>query len=141
MGYRLLVTAVLGLHSGYLAYVVFGGFLTWRWPRAFIPHLLAAAWGVAVVAVPLTCPLTYVEHWARRRAGETGVGEGFIDRYIEGVLYPERYALALQILAAVVVVVSWVGGYARWKRRRRVADPARDTARKSEGSSRRAANV
>ena len=35
--------------------------------------------------------MTLVEHWARRQAGETGVGRGFIDQYIEGVLYPERY--------------------------------------------------
>lgn len=118
MGYRLLVTVILAAHFGFLAYVVFGGFLTWRWPRAIWPHLFAAAWGFVVVAFPLACPLTSAEDWARRRAGEPGLTRGFIDRYIEGVLYPERYTNLLRVLAAVVVLGSWLGGYLRWRRRR-----------------------
>ena len=109
MGYRVLMTLVLALHFGFLAYLVIGGFLAWRWPRTVWLHLAAAAWGVVVVAARLVCPLTYAEHWARRRAGETGVGQGFIDRYIEGVIYPERYAALAQALVAVLVLVSWVG--------------------------------
>ncbi|MFY1669255.1 DUF2784 domain-containing protein [Plantactinospora sp. WMMB334] len=109
MGYRLLVTLVLTLHFGFLAYLVVGGFLAWRWPRTIWLHAGAAAWGVLVVAAQLTCPLTYLEHWARRRAGEHGVGQGFIDRYIEGVVYPERYAALAQALVAVLVLVSWAG--------------------------------
>src|SRR5688572_29799429 len=104
MAYKVLATVVLVAHFAYLAYVVVGGFLAWRWPRAIWPHLVAGAWGIAVVGIPLTCPLTYVEHWARRRAGEQGVGRGFIDQYIEGVLYPERYAVQLQILVGVMVL-------------------------------------
>ncbi len=137
MGYRALVTVVLVVHFGYLAYVVFGGFVAWRWPRAVVPHLFAAAWGLAVVGIPLTCPLTAVEDWARRRSGQAGVTEGFIDRYIEGVLYPERYTVVLQVLAGVVVVGSWLGAYARWRRQRR----GPDTTRKNEASSERAATV
>lgn len=106
-----LVTLILVVHFGYLGYVVLGGFLAWRWPRAVWPHLAAAAWGLAVVGIPLTCPLTTAEYWARRRAGQAGETTGFIDRYIEGVLYPERYTVALQVLVGVVVVGSWAGAY------------------------------
>lgn len=109
MGYRLLITLVLVLHFGFLAYLVVGGFLAWRWPRTVWLHLTVAAWGVVVTAAQLVCPLTYVEHWARRQAGQAGVGQGFIDRYIEGVLYPERYAALARALVAVLVVVSWAG--------------------------------
>lgn len=109
MGYRLLTTLILALHFGFLAYVVIGGFLTWRWPRTIWPHLVAAGWGFIVIAARLTCPLTSAEHWSRRRAGEAGLSEGFIDRYIENVLYPERFTVAAQALVVVVVVVSWVG--------------------------------
>jgi Protein of Unknown function (DUF2784) len=112
MGYRVLVTVVLVVHFGYLAFVVFGGFLGWRWPRVFVAHFLAAAWGLAVVALHLDCPLTWLEDWARQRAGQTPPTRGFIDRYIEGVLYPARYTLLLQILAGLMVVGSWAGGYA-----------------------------
>ena len=116
--YEVLASIVLVLHFCFLAYGVLGGFLAWRWPRALWPHLAAAAWGLAVVSVPLTCPLTLVEHWARRKAGETGVGRGFIDQYIEGVLYPERYTHLLQVLVGVVVAVSYAGIYVRARKRR-----------------------
>lgn len=132
--YRALTTAILVVHFAYLAYVVVGGFLAWRWPRTIWLHLVAAAWGLVVVAFPLVCPLTAAEDWSRRRAGEAGLTRGFIDRYIEGVLYPERYTLALQVLAGLLVVGSWVGFLLRRRSRR-------DTGGKSEDSSRRAATV
>jgi hypothetical protein len=119
MGY--LVTVILVVHFGYLLYVILGGFLAWRWPRLFWPHLVAGAWGLAVVGIPLECPLTTAENWAREQAGLARQSQGFIDRYIEGVLYPSRYTVLLQLLVAVVVVGSWVGAYLfRRTRRRRV---------------------
>ena len=68
--YSALATTVLVLHFCFLAYVVLGGFLVWKWPRAFWPHLAAAAWGLAVVTIPLTCPLTCAD---RRSAGRARV--------------------------------------------------------------------
>ena len=138
MGYPALVTTILVVHFAYLGYVVLGGFLAWRWPRAFWPHLAAGAWGLAVVSVPLTCPLTAAEQWARHRAGETGRIDGFIDRYIESVLYPERYTVALQIAAGVLVLGSWLGALLLWRRRRAVRA---DTAGNAEVSSRPTATV
>ena len=136
--YEVLASTVLVLHFCFLAYVVLGGFLAWRWPRALWPHLAAAAWGLAVVGIPLTCPLTLVEHWARRKAGETGVGRGFIDQYIEGVLYPERYTLLLQVLVGVTVAVSYAGMYLRRRKRR---NTTRNTAQGSEEMSEPTATV
>jgi hypothetical protein len=127
--YKALASTVLVLHFCFLAYVVVGGFFVWRWPKALWPHLAAAAWGLAVVSIPLTCPLTYVEHWARRRAGETGVGRGFIDQYIEGVLYPERYTHYLQVLVGVLVVGSYIGAFVKYRNRR---DTKRGTPEMSE---------
>ena len=109
VGYRALTSIILGLHFAFVAYAVFGGFLAWRWPRAIWPHLAAGAWGFVVIGAHLTCPLTYAEDWSRRQAGEAGLTKGFIDRYIEGVVYPERLAALMQALAATAVVVSWVG--------------------------------
>jgi Protein of Unknown function (DUF2784) len=118
VGYRLLVTAILVVHFGYLAYVVFGGFLAWRWPRAIWPHLAAIAWAVLIVLNAVNCPLTWAENWARRRAGQTGYDRGFIDTYVTGVLYPARYLQEMRLLAAAVVLVSWLGW---WYHRRRRA--------------------
>jgi hypothetical protein len=123
VGYRLLATLILALHFGYLAYLVLGGFLAWRWPRTIGLHLAAAGWGATIVAAALlaegiTCPLTYAENWSRRRAGDAPLSTGFIDRYLEGVVYPERYAVVAQALTAAAVLVSWVGYALRWRRRR-----------------------
>ena len=120
----MLVTVILAAHFGYLAYLVLGGLLAVRWPRAFWPHLAAAAWGFTIVAFSLRCPLTWAEDWARRRAGGPGVTRGFIDRYIEGVLYPARYTGLLQALVAVLALGSWTWAFVRWRRRRRAAATA-----------------
>jgi hypothetical protein len=100
----MLTTVILVAHFSYLAYLLAGGFLAWRWPRTVWLHLLAAAWGFAVVAGHLSCPLTYAENWSRRRAGEVGLTQGFIDHYIQGVLYPARFTALMQALAGVTVI-------------------------------------
>ena len=126
VGYRLLTTAILTAHFAFVGYVVFGGFLAWRWPRTIWLHAAAVSWGALTVTAGLvaggvTCPLTSAEGWSRRRAGESGLTGGFIDRYIEGVIYPERYAATAQALAAAAVIASWIGLYLR---RRQVARAA-----------------
>jgi hypothetical protein len=129
MGYRLLASIILVLHAAYLAYVVFGGFLAWRWPRTIWLHLLSGAWGLVLIVAGLNCPLTYAEDWARRQAGDAGLSRGFIDTYIEGVLYPERYAGLMQAMAAAAVFVSWVGFLLlRRDRQNRAARRGRDRA-------------
>lgn len=125
MGYKVLTTVILVTHFAFLAYVVFGGFLAWRWPRTIVAHLLAAGWGLYVITAHMVCPLTYAENWSRRQAGEAGLTRGFIDSYIEGVLYPERYTALMQVLAVTAVVGSYVGFAVvmAGRRRRRPASP------------------
>ncbi|MGH3681980.1 MAG: DUF2784 domain-containing protein [Natronosporangium sp.] len=134
--YQVLTTLVLTLHFAYLAYVVVGGFLAWRWRRTIWLHLAATGWGLVIVANPWgwRCPLTDAERWSRQRAGQSGLEAGFVDQYLEGVLYPAQYTVLLQALAGLLVLGSWVGFYLRWR-------SARDTDRKSEDSSERTANV
>jgi hypothetical protein len=115
MGYRVLAETTMVAHFAFVAYVVTGGLLAWRWPATIWPHLAAAGWGIAITVFRLNCPLTYVEDWARRRAGERGLSAGFIDTYLTGVVYPARYAGLVQVLIGVVVVGSWVGVAVRWR--------------------------
>lgn len=107
--YRVLADVVVALHFGFLLFVVLGGFLAWRWSWVIWPHLVAAAWGAAIVAFGLNCPLTHLENWLRRRDGRPELTTGFIDAYVEGVLYPERYVAQVQALAALVVLACWAG--------------------------------
>ena len=128
MGYRLLADAAMLVHFGFLVFVVTGGFLAWRWPWVIWPHLVLALWGFSTIVFSLRCPLTDVEDWARERGGrEPMSGTGFIDHYLENVVYPERYTGAVQVLAAMAVLVSWVVLAVRrrrsWRSRRSRAVP------------------
>ena len=101
--------------------VVIGGYLAWRWHRTIWLHLALAGWGFSTIVFGFNCPLTYVEDWARKHAGERGLSTGFIDTYLEGVIYPQSMAGAIQALGAVIVAVSWIGAFILWRRRRALA--------------------
>ncbi|MGZ4649590.1 MAG: DUF2784 domain-containing protein [Kineosporiaceae bacterium] len=118
MGYHLLAEGTMIVHFAFLAYVVGGGFLAWRWPRAVWPHLVLAGWGLSTLVFHQDCPLSLLENWARRHAGEPGLKHhGFIQTYLTGVVYPARDLWLVQLLAAVVIAVSWAGVLVRRRRR------------------------
>ncbi|MFC4059955.1 DUF2784 domain-containing protein [Planomonospora corallina] len=120
MAYRLLGEAAMIVHFLFLVFMAVGGFLAWRWPRLIAAHLAVAAWGIVSVVTGVECPLTVAEDWGRRNAGELGLpSSGFIDHYIEGVIYPEEYTTHARLGVAFLVLVSWLG-YLRLVRRRKV---------------------
>nr|WP_198428346.1 DUF2784 domain-containing protein [Nocardia bovistercoris] len=108
--FRLAADLTAAAHFAFIAYVVVGGFLAWRWPRTIWAHLVAVGWGFGTIVAGYDCPLTHLEDWARRRAGEAGLpSSGFIDHYLTGVIYPESALGLVRALVAVCVVASWVG--------------------------------
>jgi hypothetical protein len=125
MAYRVLADVTALLHLLFVLYVAFGGFITWRWPRTIVAHVVAVAWGGASVIVGFDCPLTTVENWARRQAGDAGLPpNGFIDHYLTGVIYPESALGLVRALAVMCVVSSWtVLGLRHGLRRRRNLAP------------------
>lgn len=127
MGYRVLAEATMSLHFAVLAYIVFGGFLAWWRRRLIVPHVVMAAWGLLSITVGVECPLTVVEDWARRNAGQQGLGRGFIDTYLGGLVYPQTNVLAIQLLMAGIVAASWFGVALRYlaQRRRTTASASR----------------
>jgi len=106
-------------HFAFLVVLVLGGFAAWRWPRLIVVHVGLAIWGVLNAVVKVPCPLTAVEDWARRQGGEQGLPDGFIDRYLTGVVYPEGNLAAIQLGVACVILASWIGLIVRLRRRRR----------------------
>lgn len=108
MPYRWLAVAVSVLHLGYLTYLVVGGYLAWRIPRTFPLHVTAVGWGVAVVALRLPCPLTSLQNALLVRGGEPELDGGFIDHYLDGVVYPAGYDTVVKAVAATAVAVSWI---------------------------------
>jgi hypothetical protein len=99
-----------------------------------------AAWGLLSITVGVECPLTVVEDWARRNAGQQGLGRGFIDTYLGGLVYPQANLLAIQLLMAGIVAVSWLGLAVLYlvKRRRSPASPTRRSGPVPSGAGQRA---
>jgi hypothetical protein len=110
---------VMVLHFAVLLFLLVGGFFAWRWKAVLYAHLAMAAWAALIVAFPLSCPLTFAENFFRERAGMPVLRTGFIDTYIDGVLYPDRVAHLVQVLVGAIVLVSWAGLYLRWRGERR----------------------
>lgn len=109
MIYRILADLTVVVHLGFIAFVAVGGLLAWRWPRLLWAHVPSVIWAAGIVFVGYDCPLTPLEKLFRRRAGEEDYDGGFVDRYVEGVIYPERYTPHLRALVAVAIVVGYVG--------------------------------
>jgi Protein of Unknown function (DUF2784) len=108
VGYRVLAAVVVAVHFAVLGYIVVGGFIALRWRRTIWAHFAAAAWALAIVTVPsLVCPLTTAENWARERGGYGAYRGGFINRYVENVIYPASLTPFVQALVAIAVLTSW----------------------------------
>lgn len=112
MSYALLANAVLLLHGLFIAFVLLGGLLVWRWPRLGWLHLTAVAWAVWVAWAGWICPLTPLENALRRAAGQAGYGGGFIAHYLLPLIYPEGLTRGVQIGLGVGVALLNLAVYA-----------------------------
>lgn len=119
MTYRLLADLVLLLHAAFVAFVMLGGLLALRWPRAAWLHLPLVAWGAGIEFLGGICPLTPLENRWRQLAGEQGYTGGFVEHYIVAALYPDgltrnvQVALGLLVLAVNAAIYGWA-----WRRNR-----------------------
>jgi len=107
MTFRWLADAVVVVHLGFIIFVAAGGFLVWRWRWLLWAHVPAMVWGAAIIIIGFDCPLTPLEKGFRERGGETAYEGGFVDRYVEDVVYPDEYAPYLRLLAVLLIVVSY----------------------------------
>lgn len=124
MPYALLADLTVLIHLGFVAFVAVGGLLAWRYPGILIGHVPAAGWALGIVVVGWPCPLTGVEKRLRLAAGSGGYSGAFMDRYVTGVLYPERHGQIAQALLAAVVLTSYAALGLRRRRRCKHSVPA-----------------
>ena len=111
MSYRVFADLVLILHLGFVVFVVLGGLLVLRWPAIIALHIPAAVWGVMIEFTGWLCPLTPLENWLRVRGGELGYSGGFIEHYIQPVLYPSGLTRGIQIALGTLVVLLNLTAY------------------------------
>jgi len=109
MAYRLLADCVVVVHALFVAFVVLGGFLVWRWRWMAWAHVPAAVWGAVIEYQGWICPLTPLENALRARAGLAGYTGGFVEHYLIPTLYPAGLTRPTQVvLGSVVVLVNIV---------------------------------
>ena len=108
MVFKVLADVVMVVHLAFIVFVAVGGLLALRWPRLFWLHVPAVAWAMGIVGVGYECPLTGLEKWLQRLSGGDSYKGGFVDRYVEDVIYPGELTPLLRTLTAVLIVAGYV---------------------------------
>ncbi len=117
---RLAADLVMLTHVAFVLFVVLGGLLVLRWPRAAWAHVPCAVWGALIEFGGWICPLTPWEQQLRVAAGQGGYSGGFIEHYLVPLLYPGALTRHMQVALGLGVVVLNVALYAwAWHRHRR----------------------
>jgi len=110
--YRLLANAVVVVHALFIVFIVFGGFLAWRWRWVAVLHVPCAVWGVLIEYNGWICPLTPLENSLRMRAGQQGYSGGFVEHYLVPAIYPACLTPRIQVVLGTAVLVVNVITYA-----------------------------
>lgn len=112
MLWRLLANLVVLLHGLSILFIVFGGFLTWRWRWLAWVHVPFAVWGVLIEYYGWVCPLTPLENALRARAGLAGYSGGFIEHYLLPIIYPAGLTPRVQLVLGTLVLAVNLAAYA-----------------------------
>jgi hypothetical protein len=119
--FSILADVVVAVHVAYVSFVVLGQLaimaglvLRWRWVRnpwfRWAHLLMMTVVGVEAV-FDITCPLTGLESWLRRRAGEQAAETSFVGRLLHDLIFidagPPAVA-ALHVGFALLVIGTFV---------------------------------
>jgi hypothetical protein len=109
--YRALADLVLVVHLTFVLFVVLGGLLVLRWTRMAWLHVPAAIWGVVIEYTGWICPLTPLENSFRVRGGGAGYSGGFIEHYVQPLLYPAGLTRSTQVVLGSLVLILNLAAY------------------------------
>lgn len=87
--YLLLANLVFLCHLAFIIFVIAGGLFVFKWRWMAYLHLPAATWGLAIEFLSAPCPLTPLEQYLLRKAGQAAYEGGFIDHYLLPLIYPQ----------------------------------------------------
>jgi hypothetical protein len=129
--YQLLADAVLLVHFaivlfviGGLVLIVGGNLRGWQWVNGMrfrLAHIAAIGVVVAQAWLGRVCPLTTLESWLRRQAGETIYQTSFIEYWVQRALYFDApswaFTLAYTLFGLLVLGAWWCFPPVRRQRR------------------------
>ena len=111
MLYQVAADLVLVLHLAFVFFAILGSLLVF-WRRYLcLLHLPALIWAVWIEFRGSVCPLTPLENWLHRQGGIAGYQGGFIEHYIELLLYPPGLTRITQVILGVTVLIINCGLY------------------------------
>lgn len=113
MLYQVAAITLALIHLAFILFVLFGGLIVLRWPKAGYVHLPAAVWGVLIEMFGLWCPLTKWENYFLQKAGRAGYSGGFVGHYIMPIIYPPGLTRGMEIAIGLFVLVVNVAVYVR----------------------------
>jgi hypothetical protein len=100
-------------HAAFIAFLLVGGFVAWRFPRLVWVHIPAVVVTAALFAFGADCPLTDLEKYFRRQAGEPAYRGGFIAHYLLPMVPDGARAVAVPVVVVLVTAVAYAGYIAR----------------------------
>lgn len=141
--YRIAADGVLVLHTGFIAFVLFGLIVVligmakhWQWVRNFwfrVGHLAAIVYVVVQALFGLVCPLTTLENSLRVRGGQqVYAAGGFIQFWLHKLIFfdaePWVFTVCYTAFGLLVAATMW------WAPPRRPQWGRTAKARRHEGS-------
>lgn len=122
MGWSLAADLVMLTHFAFAAFAALGGLLVLMKPRLAWLHVPVLVYAIAIELVGWVCPLTPLEWDLRARAGEAGIDGGFLERYLDPILYPadwDRLHVWLGLLLLMFNLAVYSGVWILIRRNRR----------------------
>jgi hypothetical protein len=119
MLYAATADLVVVAHAAFIAFVLLGGFLAWRWPRVLWAHVPALALTVVLFAFGADCPLTDLEKYLRRQAGDAVYRDGFVAHYLLPGVPDGVRGVVLPVLVVTVTAIAYAGCWRRARPSRR----------------------
>ena len=118
MLYRVLASAVLTVHLGWIVWVILGWTVTRNRPVLRWLHILSLIYSILIENLPWPCPLTVAETRLEELAGIQPYHEPFLVHYLEALIYPNVSAKVLTWSASAlcVAVLGVYGLRFRWRR-------------------------
>jgi len=102
---HILADFFLIIHLCFIIFAIFGGLFVLKRRWIALLHIPAVLWGGFVNVTGGICPLTPLEIQHRIASGQEGYESGFIEHYIEPIVYLSGSSRELEIALGVVVVV------------------------------------